>query len=50
MNFKTTDDPAKADIIVGNVAPTANPKNTDAILSAVKAGTPYLAMGTALAE
>ena len=45
MNFKTTDDPAKADIIVGNVAPTANPKNTDAILSAVKAGTPYLAMG-----
>ena len=45
MNFKVTNDPAKADIIVGNVAPTANPRTEAAVLTAVKAGTPYLAIG-----
>ena len=45
MNFKVTNDPAKADIIVGNVAPTANPRTEAAVLAAVKAGTPYLAIG-----
>lgn len=45
MNFKVTDDPAKADIIVGNVALNTNPRTEAAVLAAVKAGTPYLAMG-----
>ncbi|MEG2455385.1 MAG: S-layer homology domain-containing protein, partial [Oscillospiraceae bacterium] len=45
MNFKTTDDPTKATVIIGS-APLSQNKNTEkAVLDAVKAGTPYIATG-----
>lgn len=47
MNFKITDDPAKADVIVGTAALNNNANTEKAVVDAVKAGTPYVAMGWA---
>lgn len=44
MGFETTDDPAKADLILGMVA------LDDAALAAVKAGTPYIGYGSSAAQ
>ena len=45
LGFTVTDDPAKADIIVGNVALDQGEKGAAAV-AAVKAGTPYIATGS----
>lgn len=45
LGFTLTDDPAKADIIIGSVALNQN-ETGDAAVKAVKAGTPYIAMGS----
>lgn len=45
MNFKITDDPAKADVIIGSAALNNNANTEKAVVAAVKAGTPYVAMG-----
>lgn len=46
LGFKITDDPAKADIIIGSVALNAG-ANGEAAVAAVKTGTPYIATGPA---
>ena len=45
LGFTVTDDPAQADIIVGNVALNQGEKG-EAAVAAVKAGTPYIATGS----
>lgn len=45
LGFTITDDPAKADIILGNVALDQGEKGAAAV-AAVKAGTPYIATGS----
>ena len=45
LGFTVTDDPAQADIIVGNVALNQGEKG-EAAAAAVKAGTPYIATGS----
>lgn len=45
LNFQITDDPAQADVIVGNVALNQG-ETGEAAVAAVKAGTPYIATGS----
>lgn len=45
MNFKITDDPAKADVIIGSAALSNNTNTEQAVLAAVQSGTPYIAIG-----
>ena len=47
MNFKITDDPDKADVIIGTAALSNNPETEKDVLAAVKSGTPYISTGMA---